>query len=138
MWTDGSVVEFQLCFLWLPVQSPRGEIMVYTADETKQLSSVSVYCVQVFAGFSGHGNSIHNINPLLKKKMYIYILALEVIITTRICISNPPGKTWTWRWSCPLKEYRCNLQDTFRLTGSAITMASWFGVTCVRCGLMAQ
>ena len=34
----------------------------------KQLSSVSVCCSQVFAGFSSHGNSIHNIIPLLNKK----------------------------------------------------------------------
>ena len=34
----------------------------------KQLSSVSVCRTQVFAGFSGHGNSIHNIISLLKKK----------------------------------------------------------------------
>ena len=32
------------------------------------------------------------------------------------------------------KEYRCNLQDKFRLTGCAISMASLFGVTCARCG----
>ena len=28
---------------------------------SKKLSSVSVYCVQVFAGISGHGNSIHKV-----------------------------------------------------------------------------
>ena len=36
------------------------------------------------------------------------------------------------------KEYGCNLQDTFRLIGRAITMTSYFGVTCVGCELMAQ
>ena len=35
---------------------------------SKQLSSFSVWRAQVFAGFSGHGNSIHNIIILLKKK----------------------------------------------------------------------
>ena len=35
---------------------------------SKQLSSVSVCRAQVFVGFSGHGNSIHNIIPLLKKE----------------------------------------------------------------------
>ena len=35
---------------------------------SKQLSSVSVCHVQVFAGFSSHGNSIHNMIPLLKKE----------------------------------------------------------------------
>ena len=38
---------------------------------SKQLSSVSVCCAQVFAGFSGHGNSIHNIICLLKKKQHL-------------------------------------------------------------------
>ena len=56
--------------------------------------------------------------------MYVYIFALEVIIIMQMRISNPPGKTWPWKWPC-------NLQDTF----CAITMTSWFGVTCVRCGL---
>ena len=32
------------------------------------LSRVSVFRVSVFAGFSGRGNSIHNIIPLLKNK----------------------------------------------------------------------
>ena len=36
------------------------------------------------------------------------------------------------------KEYGCNLQDAFRLIGGAITMTSWFGITCVRCGLVPQ
>ena len=45
-----------------------------------------------------HVNSIQNIIPLLKKeKKYIYIIALEVIIITRMRISNPLGKTWPWR-----------------------------------------
>ena len=34
----------------------------------KQLSSGSICRVQVFVGFSGHGNSIYNIIPPLKKK----------------------------------------------------------------------
>ena len=38
---------------------------------SKQLSSVSICYMQVFAGFSGQGDSIHNISPLLKKKIYI-------------------------------------------------------------------
>ena len=33
---------------------------------SKQLSSISVYCAQVFAGFSARVNSIHSIIPLLK------------------------------------------------------------------------
>ena len=35
---------------------------------SKQLSSVSVCYAQVFARFSSHANSIHNIIPLIKKK----------------------------------------------------------------------
>ena len=35
---------------------------------SKQLSSIFVCCGEVFAGLSGHSNSIHNIIPLLKKK----------------------------------------------------------------------
>ena len=34
---------------------------------SKQPSSVSVCHAEVFAGFSGHGNSIHNVILLLKK-----------------------------------------------------------------------
>ena len=30
------------------------------------------------------------------KKIYIYILALKVIIITQMRISNSPGKTWPW------------------------------------------
>ena len=55
---------------------------------------------QVPVGFSSKCNSIYNIIPLLKKKkMFIYSLALEVIIITRMRISNPLGKTWPWRWT---------------------------------------
>ena len=35
---------------------------------SKQLSSVSICRAQVFAGFSGHGDSIHNVIPLLIKE----------------------------------------------------------------------
>ena len=34
-WTGGSVIEFQLCIVWLLVRSPVVEITVYTADKTK-------------------------------------------------------------------------------------------------------
>ena len=43
----------------------------------------------MFIGISGHGNSIPNIIPQLKiEQMYIYFLALEVIIITRMHIST--------------------------------------------------
>ena len=89
----------------------------------------------LFAGFSGHSNSIYNKIPLLKKE-------------------NLPLFPWPWGYNnytdvyfqssmedmtlvC-CKPYGCNLQDTFRLIGSAITMTSWFGISCEWCGLMAQ
>ena len=62
------------------------------------------------ARFSGHGNSVHNIIPLLKKKKKkkkkkkrkkkcrsISLPALEVIIITWMHISNPLGNMWLWR-----------------------------------------
>ena len=74
MWIGGSVVEFQLCILWLLVRSPLVEITVFTVDKSKQLSSISVCHTQVFARFSGYGNSIHNIIPLLKKENVNWII----------------------------------------------------------------
>ena len=55
--------------------------------------------------------------------MFIYILALEVIIIMRMRISKLHdealgGDHVIW------KEYGYNLQDTFRLIGSAITMTT--------------
>ena len=44
-------------------------------------------------------------------------------------ISKLLGKTWPWWGDRVLwKEDGCNLQDTFRLFGRAITMTSLFGV----------
>ena len=37
-------------------------------NKVKKAASVSVCRTQVFAGFSGYGNLIHNIIPLLKKE----------------------------------------------------------------------
>ena len=65
-------------------------------------------------------NSQYNSSPE-RKNIYIYILAPEVIIITRMRFSNPLGKgTGGDRVLC--KEYGCNLQDTFRLISRAITM----------------
>ena len=56
---------------------------------SKQLSSDSICCTQVFARFSGHGNSIYNIIPLLKKKkkcikilnlLIPYFLSGEIVV----------------------------------------------------------
>ena len=54
------------CILW--IDGDHGIHCRWELIRSKQLSSVSVCRVYVFTGFSGHGNSIHNIIPLLKKK----------------------------------------------------------------------
>ena len=59
-----------------------------------------------------------------KKKMYMYFLTLEVIIIARMCISNPPGKSWPGGDRVLCKEYGCNFQDTIKLIGRAVTMTS--------------
>ena len=64
----------------------------------KQLSSVSLCRMQVFTGFSGHGNSIHNIILLLKKEkvhlhysslfyffnILMFIMVVKISTNTRI------------------------------------------------------
>ena len=42
-------------------------IIIKVIIRSKLLSSISICHMQVFTRFSGHGNSIHNIIPLLKK-----------------------------------------------------------------------
>ena len=64
--------------------------------------------------------------------MYIYSVALEVIIITSWEDVALGGGRVLW------KEYRSNLQETIKLFGRAITMTSWFGVTYVRYELVAQ
>ena len=44
---------------------------------SKQLSSVSVCHMQIFTRFSGHGNSIHDISPLLKKRKRTFIIFIH-------------------------------------------------------------
>ena len=72
MWSGGSVIEFQLCILWLLVRSPvGGDHSIHCwwdLIRSKQLSSGSVCHAQVFGRFFGHGNSIHKIIPLLEKE----------------------------------------------------------------------
>ncbi len=74
---------------------------------------------------SGHGNSIHNIIPLLKKENVdlspcpsghnnnadVYFLSSLEDMALEVTASS-------------IKEYGCNLQDTFRSIGCAITIAS--------------
>ena len=47
----------------------------------KQLSSVSVCRTPVFAGFSGRGNSIHNIIPQLRKKVHLFVCNINNLQT---------------------------------------------------------
>ena len=47
---------------------------------SRQLFNVSVCHAQVFAGFSGHGYSIHNIIPLLKKQKCTGIYTYDILI----------------------------------------------------------
>ena len=56
--------------------------------------------------------------------MYIYFLALEVIIITQMHISNPLGRHGPGNGRVLCKEYGCNLQDTFRFISRTVTMIS--------------
>ena len=55
--------------------------------------------------------------------MYIYILPLEVMLITRMRISSPLGTHVSGGDNVLCKENGCNLHDTFRLIGHAISMA---------------
>ena len=68
-----SEAEFRLCILQSLVRSlvRGGDHSMHcwwNLISSKQLSSVSVSRAKVFARFSGHGNSIYNIIPLLERK----------------------------------------------------------------------
>ena len=66
---------------------------------SKPLSSVSVCCSQVFAGFSSNGNSIHNIIPLLKKEnIQPCRWVLNLLIVTPLVGKTPPIKRVSWVW----------------------------------------
>ena len=71
---------------------------VETAVQSFRMSCVSVH--RIF--WSWEFNSQYNSSTKKKRKIYTYILALEVKIITRMRISNPLGKMWPWRWPCPL------------------------------------
>ena len=71
-----------------------GEYSIYCwwdLIKSKQLSSVSVCCAQVFAGFSGHGNSIHNIITLLKENVHRRHLKLKWNLTETLV------SQWEWK-----------------------------------------
>ena len=72
IWTGGWVVAFWFYILggrWFVLQWGDHDIHCWwDLIRLKQLSSVSICRTQVFTGFSGCGNSIHNIIPLLKKE----------------------------------------------------------------------
>ena len=62
----GSISSSQYTLLMIP-------------NKFKTAVHVSICCVQVFAGFSGHGNSIHYIIPPLKKEnVHLYGPVLQV------------------------------------------------------------
>ena len=77
----------------------------------KQLSSISICHVQVFIGFSGCGNSIHNIIPLLKKKENVHVLIFckpnlvhaTIVFSEFPCnLTSPIRKTDVMKYSYPL------------------------------------
>ena len=76
---------------------------------SKELSSVSVCRTQVFAGFSGHGNSIHNIIPLLKKRKYATCFKSNISLFTLLGQSNTPIE-FPLRGILP--DYKCHGYDT--------------------------
>ena len=53
---------------WISDREDHGIHCSWDLIRSKQLSSVSVCHAQVFAGFSGHSNSIYNIIPRLRKE----------------------------------------------------------------------
>ena len=70
----------------------------------------------------------------LKGKLYIFLwffFKLTNYIVNWITTTRKSGKDLR-------KTYGCNLLDTFRLIGRAITVSSWFGAPSVRCELLAQ
>ena len=60
MWISSSVVEFRLC-----IGGDHGIHCWRNLIRSKQLFTASIWHVEVFTRFSGHGNLIYNIIPLL-------------------------------------------------------------------------
>ena len=65
-WTAVSTLLSLISCIYRDLLHRRSNNCWWDLIRSKQLSSVSVCRTQVFAGFSGHGNSIYNITPLLK------------------------------------------------------------------------
>ena len=59
-----SRIHIWLCYICITYNSIKivNLITMTIYGNTGRPSSVAVYRAQVFGGFSGHGNSIHNIN----------------------------------------------------------------------------
>ena len=116
---------------------------------SKQLSSVSVCHVQMFAGFSGHGNSIDNIIPQLKKEneyknaAYYFEKILEaspykiaVVRQFASHLTNHPIKLnkmlekqgWTHKQHFPVDSYTMDipvLADQQKLTHISFVLTHW-------------
>ena len=85
-----------------------------------KLSSVSVCHEQVFAGFSGQDNSIHNIIPPLKENVHINRLVQELnsgrcvrFLTATYLPSANPSKLDEQDMQIPAGEARSNSLVTF-------------------------
>ena len=104
----------EIDFLWIELPWPKNPVNTYVQDtekldscldfieshqqripwsppiiSLKQLSSFTACHAQVFAEFSGHGTSIHNIIPLLiKKNGILVILNLKNIFSKHKIIKN--------------------------------------------------
>ena len=94
---------------------------------------------QVFAGYFGLDNSIHNLFPLFKKG--------NVHIHPCLWGYNNRGDAYSqssWEnvaLEVTMSSVKCTDVTCKTHSGkfdSAITMTSWFVITCVRCGLMAR
>ena len=73
--------------------------------------------------FSGHGNSINNIIPLLKKEnVHLFSCPYGYNNYMDAYFQSPWEDSGSDRVVC--KKYGCNLQDTFKLIGRAIAMTS--------------
>ena len=67
---------------------------------TEPLDNCSVCCAQVFAGFSGRGNSTYNIIPLIKKEnVHLRIICLHAKCKLFVLVITQ--KCWEQYWTSP-------------------------------------
>ena len=65
--------------------------------------------------------------------MYIYFLALQVIIITRMCISQSSGKTWPWRYYLPNPSARAGYDTRSIFKRSLTGLNSEFSFSSTSC-----